>query len=361
MPFDASGGDHFLDDTKLYCSRSRVGRCVLGIPPGIGHMTARRMLRPGLAVVRTPGPAAVSGNDSHAAKTWSGACSARTAASSAPCAISKSAQRRPHWCLPQLSGHQQGPLSTAVQLVAGARAGRCVSASAAAGFREPLVLRAAGSGPAAGAAPARVGTRGPGHGQEPSWRQPSEPQRPWDQPSDKHRLLVFYSDHYEVVSCAAVHCVANLGKCHRSCGLLPLCRPHSAGSGWSAVRGCSVEVVAKVLSRAVCVDLRHLILTAGQGQAGQGRLPAMGCWSHSQEACRKRCCFNPLWTLCRSCRQNTATRCASMRRRTSSCATTARCTTPSTSSRSALQTDISMCPLVGRKGVSCRVTSCMSA
>lgn len=34
---------------------------------------------------------------------------------------------------------------------------------------------------------------------EPMWRRPSEPARPWDQPQDKRRLLVFYSDHFHVV------------------------------------------------------------------------------------------------------------------------------------------------------------------
>lgn len=33
----------------------------------------------------------------------------------------------------------------------------------------------------------------------PSWRMPTETERPWDQPGDRSRLLAFYSDQYEVV------------------------------------------------------------------------------------------------------------------------------------------------------------------
>lgn len=35
---------------------------------------------------------------------------------------------------------------------------------------------------------------------EPVWRRPSEPPRAWDQPEDRRRLVVFYSDQYRVVS-----------------------------------------------------------------------------------------------------------------------------------------------------------------
>lgn len=65
------------------------------------------------------------------------------------------------------------------------------------------------SGPPEGRDPdATVAHGGKSAGQHPlkgaepggaSWRVPSEKERPWDRPEDKSKLLVFYSDHYEVV------------------------------------------------------------------------------------------------------------------------------------------------------------------
>lgn len=60
-----------------------------------------------------------------------------------------------------------------------------------------------GSGPDNTAAHGRKSAgRHPSKGAETgegNWRVPSEKERPWDRPEDKSKLLVFYSDHYEVV------------------------------------------------------------------------------------------------------------------------------------------------------------------
>mmetsp|Transcript_11306 Transcript_11306/g.33995 ORF Transcript_11306/g.33995 Transcript_11306/m.33995 type:complete len:208 (+) Transcript_11306:598-1221(+) len=59
-----------------------------------------------------------------------------------------------------------------------------------------------GSGPDNTAAHGRKSAgRHPSKGAETgegNWRVPSEKERPWDRPEDKSKLLVFYSDHYEV-------------------------------------------------------------------------------------------------------------------------------------------------------------------
>lgn len=126
-----------------------------------------------------------------------------TAAMPAACASSSPAQQRTDRRLQELSGRRQPPYSAAVQLTAGASTSMLLSPSPT-GFAGPLARRAASSGPAAGADPTVQDSQRAGQEQEPSWRRPSEPQRPWDQPSDKRRLLLYYSDHYEVVSLAVV-------------------------------------------------------------------------------------------------------------------------------------------------------------
>ena len=148
---------------------------------------------------------AVRGAASGAATDSAASRSACGAATSAPCASSSPSQQCTHWRHWQLSSRQRLPFSAATQLNVGTGAGWLRVTSAAAGVPDPaLAHRTASSGPAADAASAAKDIVGPENEQEPSWRRPSEPQRPWDQPSDKRRLLVYYSDHYEVVSWAAV-------------------------------------------------------------------------------------------------------------------------------------------------------------
>lgn len=85
------------------------------------------------------------------------------------------------------------------QLMAGHQ--RALSTSATSAATAPAAAVAAAAVPSGAAA---ASGSAPADGGGPAWRRPSEPQRLWDQPNDKRRLLVYYSDQYRVVSSAAL-------------------------------------------------------------------------------------------------------------------------------------------------------------
>jgi hypothetical protein len=185
----ASPGRH----TRVVVKRSALALRI-GEAAWEGHMSARRMLRQGLAgltrsehllmalrscfsTLPAAAPAciprtALNGADSRAAVGWATSRSACTSPTSAPCASSESAQRRTYWRCRQPSDRRQPPCSAAVQLTAGAGTTMLLSPSPR-GRAAPLARRAASSAPAAGAECTRADTQRAGHQQEPPWRRPS--------------------------------------------------------------------------------------------------------------------------------------------------------------------------------------------
>jgi hypothetical protein len=129
-------------------------------------------------------------------------CGAAAPCSSAACYASSSSSRqhamRRRW---RLGNHRQTPLSTATELAmpVSPSTRRLPSMSATAGSVPCGAARCTSSGPTATAGARTEHAEASQQAREPPWRCPSEPQRRWDQPSDKRRLLVYYSDHYQVV------------------------------------------------------------------------------------------------------------------------------------------------------------------